>query len=114
MRCDVRVLKVWTMSGGIRFDNVLLVDSEEQASEFAQQTWKRKKDMEKAEKKVLSQEERLLKREEKRAEGGLNNMIEVYLADSMDFVAKNQYPVRKEEGNFNRMDFQQRVFIRSM
>jgi len=53
MRCDVRVLKVWTMSGGIRFDNVLLVDSEEQASEFAQQTWKRKKDMEKAEKKVL-------------------------------------------------------------
>jgi hypothetical protein len=49
--------------------------------------------MEKAEKKVLSQEERLRERERKREQGGLNNMIEVHLADLMDYAQENPFPV---------------------
>ena len=59
----------------------------------AQSTWLLKSEMEKAEKKVLSHEERHRERENKREQGGLNNMIEVHLADLMDYAQENPFPV---------------------
>lgn len=82
-------IEVWTMSGGIRFDNVVVGRDEGAAMAFAAKTWRLKADAEGEVKKVKTAEERQADRERKREEGGLNNMIEVYLADAMDFAQDN-------------------------
>jgi calnexin len=82
-------IEIWTMTGGIRFDNIILTESEEDAVSFATKTWSLKSTAEKNIRKQLSKEERREDLERKRAEGGIANLIEVYVNDFVDFVADN-------------------------
>mmetsp|Transcript_2830 Transcript_2830/g.6312 ORF Transcript_2830/g.6312 Transcript_2830/m.6312 type:complete len:517 (-) Transcript_2830:315-1865(-) len=86
-------VEVWTMSGGIRFDNVIISQDEAAAVAFAKETFVPKSKAEQADKKVKTDEEKKQDRERKRSEGGLNNLIEVYLGDAMDLVMKNTLAV---------------------
>jgi hypothetical protein len=45
------------MTGGIRFDNVILAESEEEAASYASKTWRLKQHAEKSFRRTLSKEE---------------------------------------------------------
>ena len=85
-------VEVWTMSGGIQFDNVVVGRDEAAAKAFADATFKPKAAAEAAARKAVTDEDRLEAREKKRAEGGVANLIEVYLADLMDAAAARPAP----------------------
>ena len=82
-------IEVWTMSGGMRFDNIIVARDEAAVLSFGAETWKLKANAEAEAKKVKSEEDRRAERAKKRAEGGLNNMLEVYLADGMQYAQDN-------------------------
>lgn len=82
-------IEVWTMSGGMRFDNIIVGRDEAAALAFGAQTWKLKAAAEADVKKVKTEKDRKAEREKKRANGGLNNLVEVYLADGMEYAQAN-------------------------
>lgn len=82
-------IEVWTMSGGLRFDNVIVGRDEAAVLAFGAQTWKLKAAAEADVKKVKTEEDRKAEREQKRADGGVNNLVEVYLADGMEYAQAN-------------------------
>jgi len=47
-------LELWTMNKGVLFDNMLITHSEEEARDFAQRTWAKRHEAEKAEEKARS------------------------------------------------------------
>lgn len=86
-------VEVWTMSGGIRIDNVVIGFDEKAALKFGQQTFAPKHKLEIDAAKKLSSAEKKAELERKREEGGLNNMIEVYVNDFMDLANEKPFHV---------------------
>jgi len=82
-------IEIWTMTGGIRFDNIIITESEVEAVEFAHKTWKLKTVAEKNNRKLLTKEERREDLERKRLEGGFVNLVEVYLNDFVEVASEN-------------------------
>ena len=85
-------VEVWTTNGGIHFDNFILASGLDDAFGFAEETFRVKEAAEKAQELRELEESRRAAREEKLAEGGFVNTMEVHLADFLDLVA-SQSPI---------------------
>jgi calnexin len=79
-------IEVWTMSGGINFDNFWIGHDAKAASRFAELTWAKEHELEMLEEKKTSESEKEKIREEKLEAGGFMNLLSIYASDGMDLV----------------------------
>jgi calnexin len=82
-------IEVWTMSKGMQFDNFYIGHDEAAAKAFGESTWAKKFATEEANDADLKKQKSRQERESKRAEGGIANLVEVYLLDFLDVVSDN-------------------------
>lgn len=82
-------VEVWTMNGGMLFDNFLVARNEDSASSFAQGTWRPKFDAQVAAAAKADDEEARARRETAAAEGGVLEKIAYYSAEAVDMAREN-------------------------
>jgi len=85
-------IEVWTTVGGIRMDNFLIAKSLADAQKFASQTWKLKAEEEEVMKKVESKKKENEEREKKLSEGGIKNILEIYINDAAELISLYPLP----------------------
>ena len=82
-------IEVWTINGGIHFDNFLISHSIEDAFAYAEETFKVKAALE-AEIDSKKKEEKMhAEREKKRQSKQWKDQVDVYLSDALEFMRKN-------------------------
>mmetsp|Transcript_20906 Transcript_20906/g.30105 ORF Transcript_20906/g.30105 Transcript_20906/m.30105 type:complete len:528 (+) Transcript_20906:89-1672(+) len=81
-------VEVWTTNSGIHFDNFAIASSLEDAFAYADETFVVKETAEKAADVRAKEEARKRSREEKLAEGGFTNIVSVYAAEAIEFLAQ--------------------------
>ena len=85
-------IEIWTMSGGLFFDNVLVTRDAAKASEFAQQTWKPRHAAQVAREEIKRARIARAQREEAYETGGLMGKVNYFVLEAMDVAVANPIP----------------------
>merc|ERR1712000_126170 len=84
-------VEVWTTNAGINYDNFLITDSKDEAMQLAAETFSAKSTAEQLAEEAEHREARERSREAKLQEGGLRNVMEVYVAYIFDYISENTH-----------------------
>jgi calnexin len=85
-------VEVWTMNGGILFDNFLITTSESDAATFAEQTWRAKFTSEAEQQKAATRAASKKARTDAFQNGGFMDKIGFYIAEAWDVINDNPVP----------------------
>merc|ERR1712000_69649 len=84
-------VEVWTTNAGINYDNFLITDSKDEAMQRAADTFSAKSTAEQLAEEAEHKEARERSRAAKLEEGGIRNVLEVYVAYLFDYIAENTH-----------------------
>lgn len=82
-------IDIWTMSGNVAYDNILVGRDEQAASDLAEATWRAKFDAQKSAIENERESEKASRRSKKWDEGGIGGKLEVLADMTTDFIGKN-------------------------
>merc|ERR1719498_498172 len=82
-------VEIWTMSGGIHFDNIYIINDLGDASEWARLSFGEEQEKEAAAKKAAASAKRRAERAKQWEEGGFGAKVSVIIGATVDIIADN-------------------------